>query len=61
MIYSWSKEGDIVYDMFGGSGTTAKMADLMKRKFVTSEWSEINCKKIQTRFKSYGRDIEIVR
>ena len=39
-ILSWSNEGEIVYDPFMGSGTTAKMAKLNKRHFVGSEISE---------------------
>jgi site-specific DNA-methyltransferase (adenine-specific) len=39
-IYSWSNEGDIVYDPFMGSGTTAKMAHLQKRKWIGSEISK---------------------
>jgi DNA modification methylase len=31
-IISWSNEGDLVYDPFMGSGTTAKMAILNNRK-----------------------------
>lgn len=38
-IISWSKEGDIIYDPFMGSGTTAKMAILNKRKYIGSELS----------------------
>lgn len=38
-IYSWSNEGDLVYDPFMGSGTTAKMAHLQKRKWIGSEIS----------------------
>lgn len=38
-IVSWSNEADIVYDCFGGSGTTAKMAHLMKRNWILSEIS----------------------
>ena len=38
-VYSWSNEGDLVYDCFGGSGTTAKMAHLMKRNWILSEIS----------------------
>jgi len=38
-IYSWSNEGDIVYDPFMGSGTTAKMAHIYKRKWIGSEIS----------------------
>ena len=38
-IYSWSNEGELVYDPFMGSGTTAKMAHLQKRKWIGSEIS----------------------
>jgi len=38
-IYSWSNEGDLVYDPFGGSGTTAKMAHELKRNWILSEIS----------------------
>lgn len=39
-IISWSNEGDIVYDPFMGSGTTAKMCILNNRKYIGSEISE---------------------
>lgn len=39
-IFTWSNEGDIVYDCFGGSGTTAKMAHKMKRNWILSEISK---------------------
>lgn len=39
-IISWSNEGDIVYDCFGGSGTTAKMAHKWKRNWILSEISK---------------------
>ena len=39
-IYSWSNEGDIVYDPFCGSGTTPKMAHLLKRNWIGSELSQ---------------------
>ena len=42
-IISWSNEGDIVYDPFMGSGTTAKMAKLNNRNYVGSEISEEYC------------------
>jgi DNA modification methylase len=38
-IVSWSKPGDVIYDPFMGSGTTAKMALLNGRKYVGSEIS----------------------
>ncbi len=39
-IYSWTDEGDLVYDCFMGSGTTAKAAHLLKRRWLGSEISE---------------------
>lgn len=49
-ILSWSNEGDIVLDPFSGSGTTAKMAKLMGRRFigieVNPEYVEISRKRL---------------
>ena len=42
-IYSWSNEGDVIYEPFGGSGTVAKMCHLMNRKCVMSEISKEYC------------------
>ena len=42
-IISWSNEGDLVYDPFMGSGTTAKMAIINKRNWIGSEISEEYC------------------
>lgn len=42
-VISWSNEGDLVYDCFGGSGTTAKMAHLNNRKWIMSEISSDYC------------------
>ncbi len=42
-IYSWSNEGDLVYDCFMGSGTTAKMAHLQNRNWIGSEISKEYC------------------
>lgn len=39
-ILSWSNEGDIVFDPFMGSGTTAKMAMLNNRKWLGCEISQ---------------------
>ncbi len=39
-IFSWSNEGDVVYDPFLGSGTTAKMAVHLKRHYIGSEISK---------------------
>ena len=48
-IISWSNEGDIVYDLFAGSGTTGKMAMLNKRKCIMSEISAEYCDIIKKR------------
>ena len=39
-IFTWSNEGDLIYDCFGGSGTTGKMAHLQKRNWILSEISK---------------------
>ena len=39
-IYSWSNEGELVYDPFMGSGTVAKMAHIQKRNWIGSEISQ---------------------
>ena len=50
-IISWSNEGDIVYDPFMGSGTTAKMSILNNRNWVGSEISSEYCNIIEERIK----------
>jgi len=42
-IKSWSNEGDLIYDPFGGSGTTIKMAKLLNRNWIMSEVSKEYC------------------
>ncbi|NLO18666.1 MAG: site-specific DNA-methyltransferase [Ignavibacteria bacterium] len=39
-IQTWTNEDDLVYDCFMGSGTTAKMAAILKRNWIGSEISE---------------------
>jgi len=48
-IISWSNEGDLVYDTFMGSGTTAKMAKQLNRNYIGSEISSEYCKIIDER------------
>jgi len=52
-IKTWTNEGDIIYDPFIGSGTTAKMAILMNRNYIGSEISEEYCKIAEERIKKY--------
>jgi site-specific DNA-methyltransferase (adenine-specific) len=39
-INTWTNENDLVYDPFMGSGTTAKIALLLKRNYIGSEISK---------------------
>ena len=50
-IISWSNEGDLVYDPFMGSGTTAKMSILNNRNWIGSEISSEYCEIIEKRIK----------
>jgi site-specific DNA-methyltransferase (adenine-specific) len=43
IISNFSKEGDIIYDPFGGCGTTAEVAILLKRRWILSEISKKYC------------------
>jgi site-specific DNA-methyltransferase (adenine-specific) len=46
---SWSNEGDLAYDPFGGSGTTAEAAIRLGRQFVVSEIDATYCEIIKER------------
>lgn len=48
-IITWSNPGDIVYDPFAGSGTTAKMSILNGRQWIASEISPEYCEIIKER------------
>ena len=47
-LLSWSNEGDIVYDPFMGSGTTAKVCKLKNRHYIGSE--------INSQYVAYARE-----
>tara|TARA_Y100000996_G_scaffold321097_1_gene257229 strand:- start:231 stop:1043 length:813 start_codon:yes stop_codon:yes gene_type:complete len=51
-MLSWSNEGDIVYDCFMGSGTTAKVAIENNRDYIGSEISKEYYDIIQKRLES---------
>ena len=51
-IISWSNEGDLVYDPFMGSGTTAKMAIINKRNWIGSEISKEYCEIAEKRIEA---------
>jgi len=52
-IASWSNKGDLIYDPFMGSGTTAKMAYLQNRNYIGSEISSEYIKIAEKRLKPY--------
>jgi DNA modification methylase len=52
-IHSWSNEGDLIYDPFMGSGTTAKMAHIYKRNWIGSEISSEYVELAYKRLKPY--------
>jgi site-specific DNA-methyltransferase (adenine-specific) len=52
-ICTWSNKGDVIYDPFMGSGTTAKMAHIHGRNWVGSEISKEYCELAQKRIAPY--------
>lgn len=48
-ILTWSNPGDIVLDYFGGSGTTAKMARMNNRHYITGDISAEYCALMEKR------------
>lgn len=52
-INTWTNEKDLVYDPFIGSGTTAKMAHLLKRKWLGSEISKEYVEIAEARLKEH--------
>jgi DNA modification methylase len=52
-IKYYSYEGDIIYDCFAGSGTTLKMAQLLKRNWIGSETISDYCSLAEKRIEPY--------
>lgn len=50
MVVSWSTTGDLVLDIFGGSGTTGVVAHELERQWILSEISSAYCDIIRERF-----------
>ena len=48
-IISWSNEGDLIYDPFMGSGTTAIASKKLNRNYIGSEISEEYCALAESR------------
>lgn len=60
-IKTWSNPGDIVYDPFGGSGTTIEQAELLDRKWFMSEISADYCDIARKRMEPILRRIKLVQ
>ena len=58
-ILSWSKKGDIVFDLMCGSGTTCKMATLHDRKFIGVDISKTYIDIAKKRVNSFKRNIQL--
>lgn len=54
-VVSWSDEGNLVYDPFMGSGTTAVVAKRLGRSYIGSEISDEYCVLIEDRLKNVIR------
>ena len=59
-IVSWSVEADLVYDPFSGSGTTPKMAYLLRRNYLGSEISEEYCNVARRRIRDASMQEELL-
>jgi site-specific DNA-methyltransferase (adenine-specific) len=57
-ISTWTDEGDLVYDCFMGSGTTAKAAHLLRRNWIGSEISAEYVSIANSRLKEHQHEIE---
>ena len=53
LILNSSKRGDIVYDPFGGSGSTLIASEQTGRKCVTVEINPVYCRAIIERWQEY--------
>ena len=62
MILASSKEGDLILDCFGGSGTTFECSIENNRDCITIEKDDFNYDMIKKRvgkiFKNYGIDLQ---
>ena len=58
-ILSWSNEGDLVLDPFMGSGTTGKMAEILRRKWMGIEISKEYCDIAISRLKKWNGQVRL--
>ena len=58
-INYFSKEGDLVYDPFMGTGTTAKASIILNRNFIGSEISKTYCNFTEKRLHKYKSQLRL--
>ena len=58
-ITTWTNEGDLVYDCFMGSGTTAKVAHILGRRWLGSEISAEYVEIAKERLEPYLNKLEL--
>jgi DNA modification methylase len=56
-IQTWTNPGDLIYDPFIGSGTTAKCAIMLDRRYIGSEISISYCEVAAARLQTYENKI----
>jgi DNA modification methylase len=59
-IITWSDKGDLIYDCFMGSGTTAKMALSNERNYIGSEISKEYCHIIEERINKHKKQLKLL-
>ena len=59
-IITWSDKGDLIYDCFMGSGTTAKMALSNERNYIGSEISKEYCHIIEERINNHKKQLKLL-
>ena len=57
IINKFTKKGDLVYDCFAGTGTTAKVSVINKRKYIASEISAEYCEIIKQRLNAQQKEL----
>lgn len=60
MIKHLSKEGDIIFDPFLGSGTTALASEMLGRKWIGCEISKKYCDIAQERIDNYKKQPKLI-
>ena len=59
-IETWTNKNDLIYDPFMGSGTTAKIATILNRRWLGSEISKEYVYIANTRLKYLSKDLFVV-